>query len=171
MSPDLVHSAALDRALRVARMRVVRSPGDGHHARSCSVCRLGRDRRRELERCYLGWLTPAELAELYGVHASDVQRHAGRFNLDLLRCQTYPLAVGRLMEQAISGHLAAAGALRQVMKDLREIASAGAGDQSAASGQTPEPAHRSQAMTWEKQVSAARRRRERKDRPGPGDAA
>ena len=156
--------------MRVAGTHVTRSPGDGHHARSCSVCRLGRDRRRELERCYLGWLTPAELAELYGVHASDVQRHVARFNLDLLRCETYPAALGRLMERGISGDLGPA-ALRQVLTDLRVVASPRDSNVPVPSEETSDPGQPTQAMTWEQQVRAARRRREREGRPGPGDAA
>ena len=69
-----------------------------------------------------------------------------------------PEDLGRLMEQAISGQLAAAGALRQVMKDLREIASAGGGDVPAPGEEKGASEGSGRVMTWEEQVRAKRRR-------------
>jgi hypothetical protein len=68
------------------------------HSGKCGICR--HPRRVEIERDFLDWVGPREIAREYdlGSHTT-VYRHAHALGLFEQRQRTWPLALGRLIEQ------------------------------------------------------------------------
>jgi len=71
----------------------------GRHKRSCSVCR--HEQRAEIESAFIGWRSPATIAEEYGLaDRSSVYRHAHALGLFEKRRRNIRAALERIIEKA-----------------------------------------------------------------------
>jgi hypothetical protein len=73
----------------------------GRHQRNCSVC--AHDEREEIEAAFVGWRSPAVIAEEYGpADRSSVYRHANALGLFPKRQRNIRAALERIIERADS---------------------------------------------------------------------
>jgi hypothetical protein len=84
-------------------MRQQRNPDEtvslGRHKRNCSVC--GHEQREEIESAFIGWRSPAAIAEEYGLaDRASVYRHAHAVGLFLKRQRNIRAALERIIEKA-----------------------------------------------------------------------
>jgi len=71
----------------------------GRHQRNCSVC--AHQQREEIEAAFIGWRSPASIAEEYGVaDRASVYRHAHAFGLFQKRQRNIRAALERIIEKA-----------------------------------------------------------------------
>ncbi len=71
----------------------------GRHQRNCSVC--GHDQREEIEAAFIGWRSPAAIAEEYGLaDRASVYRHAHALGLFPKRQRNIRAALERIIEKA-----------------------------------------------------------------------
>jgi hypothetical protein len=71
----------------------------GRHKRTCSVCR--HDQREEIESAFIGWRSPAAIAEEYGLaDRASVYRHAHALGLLEKRRRNVRAALERIIEKA-----------------------------------------------------------------------
>ena len=71
----------------------------GRHKRTCSVCR--HKQREEIESAFVGWRSPAAIAEEYGLaDRSSVYRHANALGLLQKRQRNIRAALERIIEKA-----------------------------------------------------------------------
>lgn len=71
----------------------------GRHRRNCSVC--GHAQRDEIECAFIGWRSPAAIAEEYGLtDRASVYRHAHALNLFPKRQRNVRAALERIIEKA-----------------------------------------------------------------------
>jgi hypothetical protein len=71
----------------------------GRHKRACSICRHAQ--REEIESDFIGWRSPAVIAEEYGLaDRSSVYRHANALELFQKRQQNVRAALERIIEKA-----------------------------------------------------------------------
>jgi hypothetical protein len=71
----------------------------GRHKRNCSVCR--HKQREEIESAFVGWRSPAAIAEEYGLaDRSSVYRHANALGLIQKRQRNIRAALERFIERA-----------------------------------------------------------------------
>jgi hypothetical protein len=71
----------------------------GRHKRTCSVCR--HEQREEIESAFVGWRSPAALAEEYGLaDRASVYRHAHALGLFEKRRRNIRAALERIIEKA-----------------------------------------------------------------------
>ena len=70
----------------------------GRHKRTCSVCR--HDQREEIEGAFIGWRSPAAIAEEYGLaDRASVYRHAHALGLFEKRKRNVRAALERIIEK------------------------------------------------------------------------
>jgi hypothetical protein len=73
----------------------------GRHQRNCSVC--GHVQREEIEAAFIGWRSPAAIADEYGLaDRSSVYRHANALGLFPKRQRNIRAALERIIERADS---------------------------------------------------------------------
>jgi len=73
----------------------------GRHQRNCSVC--AHQQREEIEAAFIGWRSPASIAEEYGLaDRSSVYRHANALGLFPKRQRNIRAALERIIERADS---------------------------------------------------------------------
>lgn len=73
----------------------------GRHQRNCSVC--GHEQREEIEAAFIGWRSPAAIAQEYGLaDRSSVYRHANALGLFPKRQRNIRAALERIIERADS---------------------------------------------------------------------
>jgi hypothetical protein len=73
----------------------------GRHQRNCSVC--GHEQREEIEAAFIGWRSPAAIADEYGLaDRSSVYRHANALGLFPKRQRNIRAALERIIERADS---------------------------------------------------------------------
>ncbi len=71
----------------------------GRHQRACSICR--HEQREEIEASFIGWRSPAGIAEEYGLaDRSSVYRHANALGLFAKRQRNIRAALERIIEKA-----------------------------------------------------------------------
>jgi hypothetical protein len=71
----------------------------GRHKRTCAVCR--HEKREEIEVAYIGWRSPAAIAEEYGLaDRASVYRHANALGLAPKRQRNVRAALERIIEKA-----------------------------------------------------------------------
>jgi hypothetical protein len=71
----------------------------GRHKRTCSVC--AHDRREDIEAAFIGWRSPASIAEEYGLaDRASVYRHAHALGLFEKRRRNIRAALERIIEKA-----------------------------------------------------------------------
>lgn len=71
----------------------------GRHQRNCSVC--GHEQREEIEAAFVGWRSPAAIAEEYGLaDRASVYRHANALGLFAKRQRNIRAALERIIEKA-----------------------------------------------------------------------
>ena len=71
----------------------------GRHERNCSVC--AHDQREEIEAAFIGWRSPAAIAEEYGLaDRASVYRHAHAWGLFPKRQRNVRAALERIIEKA-----------------------------------------------------------------------
>ena len=71
----------------------------GRHKRTCSVC--GHQQRKEIESAFVGWRSPAAIAEEYGLaDRASVYRHAHALGLVEKRRRNVRAALERIIEKA-----------------------------------------------------------------------
>ena len=71
----------------------------GRHRRTCSVCR--HERRQEIESAFIGWRSPAAIAEEYALtDRASVYRHAHALGLFEKRRRNIRAALERIIEKA-----------------------------------------------------------------------
>lgn len=71
----------------------------GRHARACSIC--AHQQREEIEAAFIGWRSPAAIAEEYGLaDRSSVYRHANALGLFEKRKRNIRAALERIIEKA-----------------------------------------------------------------------
>ena len=71
----------------------------GRHQRNCSVC--GHGQREEIESAFIGWRSPAAIAEDYGLSdRASVYRHAHALGLFEKRRRNIRAALERIIEKA-----------------------------------------------------------------------
>jgi hypothetical protein len=71
----------------------------GRHKRTCSVCR--HEKREEIEGAFVGWHSPAAIAEEYGLaDRASVYRHAHAVGLFEKRRRNIRAALERIIEKA-----------------------------------------------------------------------
>jgi hypothetical protein len=71
----------------------------GRHQRACSVC--GHEQRAEIEAAFIGWRSPAAIAEEYGLaDRASVYRHAHALGLFPKRQKNVRAALERIIEKA-----------------------------------------------------------------------
>jgi len=71
----------------------------GRHQRTCSVC--AHDQREEIEAAFIGWRSPATIAEEYGLaDRASVYRHAHALGLFPKRQRNIRAALEHIIEQA-----------------------------------------------------------------------
>lgn len=71
----------------------------GRHQRNCSVC--GHEQREEIEAAFIGWRSPAAIAEEYGLaDRASVYRHAHALGLFEKRRRNIRAALERIIEKA-----------------------------------------------------------------------
>ncbi len=71
----------------------------GRHQRTCSVC--AHQQREEIESAFIGWRSPATIAEEYGLaDRSSVYRHANALGLFPKRQRNIRAALERIIEKA-----------------------------------------------------------------------
>lgn len=71
----------------------------GRHKRNCSVC--GHSQRDEIESAFIGWRSPAVIAEEYGLaDRSSIYRHAHALGLFPKRQRNVRAALEHIIEQA-----------------------------------------------------------------------
>jgi hypothetical protein len=71
----------------------------GRHQRACSVC--GHEQREEIESAFIGWRSPAAIAEEFGLaDRASVYRHAHALNLFPKRQRNIRAALERIIEKA-----------------------------------------------------------------------
>jgi hypothetical protein len=71
----------------------------GRHQRTCSVC--GHDQREEIETAFIGWRSPAAIADEYGLaDRASVYRHAHAVGLFPKRQRNIRAALERIIEKA-----------------------------------------------------------------------
>lgn len=118
-----------------------------HHASQCTICR--HPQREEIERDFLDWTGPREIAREYGLGShTPVYRHAHALGLFYRRQHTLPFALGRLIERVNDVKPTAASiisAIRLMAKlnargEYTEEAEAAPAEEPAALAETEEPA-------------------------------
>ncbi len=71
----------------------------GRHRRTCSVC--GHQQREEIEAAFIGWRSPAAIAEEFGLtDRASVYRHAHALGLFPKRQKNVRAALERIIEKA-----------------------------------------------------------------------
>lgn len=71
----------------------------GSHQRNCSVC--NHDQREEIDAAFIGWRSPAAIAEEYGLaDRSSVYRHVNALGLQAKRQRNIRAALKRIIEKA-----------------------------------------------------------------------
>ena len=70
----------------------------GRHEHQCRICR--HTRRAEIEEAFVGWVSPARIAEEHGVSRDAVYRHAHVFGLMDKRRRNVRAALERIIERA-----------------------------------------------------------------------
>lgn len=71
----------------------------GRHRRNCSVC--GSQRREEIEDAFIGWRSPAAIAEEFGLaDRTSIYRHAHALGLFPKRQRNIRAALERIIEKA-----------------------------------------------------------------------
>jgi hypothetical protein len=71
----------------------------GRHLRTCSVC--GHQQREEIEAAFVGWRSPAAIAEEFGLaDRASVYRHAHALGLFSKRQRNIRAALERIIEKA-----------------------------------------------------------------------
>ena len=71
----------------------------GRHQRTCSVC--GHERREEIEAAFIGWRSPAAIAEEFGLaDRASVYRHAHALGMFPKRQKNIRAALERIIEKA-----------------------------------------------------------------------
>ena len=71
----------------------------GRHQRNCTICR--HPRRDEIEHHFVGWRSPASIAEEFGLaDRSSIYRHANAFDLLAKRQRNIRAALERIIEKA-----------------------------------------------------------------------
>ena len=71
----------------------------GRHSRNCSVC--GHEQREEIEAAFIGWRSPAAIAEEFGLaDRASVYRHAHALGLFQKRQRNIRAALERIIEKA-----------------------------------------------------------------------
>jgi len=76
-----------------------RAVSRGRHQRTCSVC--GHEQREEIEAAFVGWRSPAAIAEEYGLaDRASVYRHAHALGLFQRRQRNVRAALERIIEKA-----------------------------------------------------------------------
>jgi hypothetical protein len=71
----------------------------GRHQRACSVC--GHEQREEIESAFIGWRSPAAIAEEFGLaDRASVYRHAHALGLFPKRQKNVRAALERIIEKA-----------------------------------------------------------------------
>jgi hypothetical protein len=81
------------------------------HARKCSVCR--HPNRKEIEQDFLSWQSPDAIAKAHGIaDHSSVYRHAHAVGLFERRSQTLCLALGPIIERAMTVRVTADAVIR-----------------------------------------------------------
>src|ERR1039458_5929290 len=71
----------------------------GRHQRACSVC--AHQQREEIEAAFIGWRSPAAIAEKYGLaDRASVYRHAHALGLFPKRQKNIRAALERIIEKA-----------------------------------------------------------------------
>jgi hypothetical protein len=81
------------------RRRSGMGPSIGRHRRNCSIC--AHPRCEEIETAYIGWASPAAIAEEYGLSdRSSVYRHAHALGLKEKRKRNIRAALERIIEKA-----------------------------------------------------------------------
>jgi hypothetical protein len=128
-------------AMRTAFPAPVRRPSFTKHSSHCSICR--HPRRSEIERDFLEWWGPREIARRYGLGShTTVYRHAHALGLFVRRRRALQIALrlGRLIEQAGDWEsveasvgsavrlLARGKARRALVKDARSLPARGLPD-------------------------------------------
>ena len=101
------------RAPRLTAARQNRRPAPARHSRKCSLCR---HREREaIERDFLSWQSPDQIVEDYGIaDHSSIYRHAHATGLFDRRAQTIRLALGPIVERAMTVELTANSVVRAI---------------------------------------------------------
>jgi len=85
----------------------------GRHQRNCSVC--GHEQREEIEGAFIGWRSPASIAEEYGlVDRASVYRHAHALGLFEKRRRNIRAALERIIERADSVDVTASAVVAAV---------------------------------------------------------
>jgi len=84
------------------------------HARKCGVC--CHPNRKEIEQDFLCWQSPDAIAKAHGIaDHSSVYRHAHAVGLFERRSQTLRLALGPIIERAMTVRVTADAVIRAVM--------------------------------------------------------
>jgi len=100
-------------APRLGRARRKRRPATARHSRKCSVCRH-RD-RGAIEQDFLGWRSPDQIAADHGIaDHSSIYRHAHATGLFDRRARTIRLALGPIIERAMTVEVTADAIVRAV---------------------------------------------------------
>jgi len=85
----------------------------GRHKRTCSVCR--HKQREEIESAFVGWRSPAAIAEEYGLaDRSSVYRHANALGLRQKRQRNIRAALEHIIEKACEVDVTAASVVGAV---------------------------------------------------------
>lgn len=85
----------------------------GRHKRNCSVC--GHQQREEIEIAFIGWRSPAAIAEEYGLaDRACVYRHAHALGLFIKRQRNVRAALERIIEKAGEVDVTASAAVAAV---------------------------------------------------------
>lgn len=135
-----------------------RPVGDLRHRRQCPACvaalrhpdaarRLG-----EVERRYVAWWDPAELARELGISPADWDRHCAHYGLDAQRAGNLDSAYQRALERALRGEAGSREALSAVER-LRALRAQADDAPAPAADDAPGPAA---APTWEQAIRAHR---------------
>lgn len=92
----------LEHNISMAQRSKADAPGSlGRHQRNCSVC--SHQQREEIEAAFIGWRSPAVIAEEYGLaDRASVYRHAHALGLFPKRQRNIRAALERIIERAES---------------------------------------------------------------------
>ena len=98
----------------------LKRPSIGRHKLLCGVC--AHPQRNEIEREFLSWASPAQIAVAYGLgHRATIYRHAHALNLDQKRNRNLCCALERLVERVDEVEKVNASAIIKAVAVLAEI--------------------------------------------------
>lgn len=73
-------------------------PNKGRHEHQCRICQ--HPKREEIERAFIGWVSPAQIAKKYSVSRDGIYRHAHACGLMDKRRRNVRAALERIIERA-----------------------------------------------------------------------